>query len=155
MNMRLLSLLLIAISSLPALAALNQPVKVTGGRLQGTPGNDPSVTVFRGVPYAAPPAGNLRYGAYHSAELVYVFNNLDSVKRPWTATDRKLADIMSSYWVNFSRTGDPNGAGLPHWPGFGTTGERGLALGDEIKPASLPPTERLDALKRNGFNSMF
>lgn len=96
-----------------------------------------------------------RYGAYHSAEVVYVFNNLDSVKRPWTATDRKLADIMSSYWVNFSRTGDPNGAGLPHWPGFSTTGERGLALGDEIRPASLPPTERLDALKRNGFNSMF
>jgi para-nitrobenzyl esterase len=96
-----------------------------------------------------------RYGAYHSAELVYVFNNLDSVKRPWTETDRKLADTMSSYWVNFARTGDPNGAGLPHWPGFGTTAERGLEFGDEVTPASLPPAERLDALQKNGFNSMF
>ena len=56
------------------------------------------------------------YGAYHSAELVYVFNNLDSVKRPWTETDRKLADTMSSYWVNFAKSGDPNRAGLPQWP---------------------------------------
>ena len=96
-----------------------------------------------------------RYGAYHSAELVYVFNNLDSVKRPWAETDRKLADMMSSYWVNFATTGDPNGAGLPHWPAFGTTPDRGLELGTQVKPATLPPTERLDALKKNGFGSMF
>jgi para-nitrobenzyl esterase len=96
-----------------------------------------------------------RYGAYHSAELVYVFNNLDSVKRPWTATDRKLAGIMSSYWVNFARTGDPNGTGLPRWPAYGTTSARGMKLGTQVEPASLPPTERLDALKKNGFGSMF
>lgn len=96
-----------------------------------------------------------RYGAYHSAELVYVFDNLDSVKRPWTETDRKLARIMSSYWVNFARTGDPNGAGLPHWPTYGTTSARGIELGTQVKPGSLPPTARLDALKKNGFGSMF
>ena len=92
------------------------------------------------------------YGAYHSAELVYVFNNLDSVKRPWTETDRKLADTMSSYWVNFAKSGDPNHAGLPHWPAFGATPARGLELGAEVKPATMPPTERLDALKKEGFD---
>ncbi len=96
-----------------------------------------------------------RYGAYHSAELVYVFNNLDTVKRPWTETDRQLAKTMSSYWVNFARTGDPNAAGLPPWPAFGTTPERGIELGAQIKAATLPPTERMDALKKNGFGSMF
>jgi para-nitrobenzyl esterase len=96
-----------------------------------------------------------RYGAYHSAELVYVFNNLGSVKRPWTETDRKLAGIMSSYWVNFARTGDPKGTGLPHWPAYGTTSARGIELGTQVKPASLPPAERLNALKKNGFGSMF
>jgi para-nitrobenzyl esterase len=95
------------------------------------------------------------YGAYHSAELVYVFNNLDSVKRPWTETDRKLADTMSSYWVNFAKTGDPNNAGLPSWPAFGATPARGLELGVEVKPATMPATERLDTLMKDGFDSMF
>jgi para-nitrobenzyl esterase len=95
------------------------------------------------------------YGAYHSAELVYVFNNLDSVKRPWTEVDRKLADTMSSYWVNFAKSGDPNHPGLPYWPAFGATSARGLGLGAEVKPATAPPTERLDALKNEGFDSMF
>jgi para-nitrobenzyl esterase len=95
------------------------------------------------------------YGAYHSAELVYVFDNLDSVKRPWTATDRKLAETISSYWVNFARTGDPNAASLPHWPGFGTSADRGIGLGDQVRPVTLPSAERLDALRKNGFDSMF
>jgi para-nitrobenzyl esterase len=96
-----------------------------------------------------------RYGAFHSAELVYVFNNLDSVKRPWTETDRKQAETMSSYWVNFATTGDPNGKGLPHWPAFGSSPERGIELGDTVKPGTVPATEHLDALKKNGFVSMF
>jgi para-nitrobenzyl esterase len=94
------------------------------------------------------------YGAYHSSELVYVFNELSAVNRPWTETDRKLADIMSSYWVNFARTGDPNGAELPLWPAYGTTSSRGLVLGDTIKPETFPPTERLDQLERDGLGFM-
>ncbi len=53
--------LLFAGHSLPASGALNQPVKTASGMLQGTPGKDPSVTAFLGVPYAAPPIGNLRW----------------------------------------------------------------------------------------------
>src|ERR1700678_3589098 len=50
-----------AAHSVPASAVLNEPVKVDGGMLRRTPGKDPSVTAFRGVPYAAPPIGNLRW----------------------------------------------------------------------------------------------
>src|ERR1700733_14664671 len=49
--------------AIPASAALHKPVQTTNGTLQGVPGKDPSVTVFRGVPYAAPPIGSLRWRA--------------------------------------------------------------------------------------------
>ena len=51
----------------PHRAALHKPVQTTRGMLQGIPGKDASVTVFRGVPYAAPPIGNLRWRAPQAA----------------------------------------------------------------------------------------
>ncbi len=68
----------------------------------------------------APPASDPKapdLGAYHSAEIEYVFGALDSkAKVPWRASDRQLSEQMQKYWANFARSGDPNGAGLPQWP---------------------------------------
>ncbi|MCD8009601.1 MAG: carboxylesterase family protein [Lachnospiraceae bacterium] len=55
-------------------------------------------------------------GAFHSGEHAYVFQNMDRVPwRPYTDGDRELSQVMSGYWANFMKTGDPNGAGLPWW----------------------------------------
>jgi para-nitrobenzyl esterase len=67
-------------------------------------------------------------GAFHAGEILYVFDNLDAF--PWLIddADRALARLASSYWINFVRSGDPNGPGLPHWPSYRGAGSPVMAL---------------------------
>jgi para-nitrobenzyl esterase len=91
------------------------------------------------------PAGSVYagWGASHFAELWYVFDHLDHQPWRWTAADRALASAISSYWVNFARSGDPNGAGLPRWPRFETASARVLYLD---QPITVGPVANLDTL---------
>jgi carboxylesterase type B len=98
------------------LAAIQEPLPVEGGLITGTPGRGWNVREFRGIPFAAPPVGNLR------------FKDL-----PWTDLDRKLAIMLSTYWSNFGKTGDPNGAGLPPWSAYNPNDEQLLNIGDEFR----------------------
>ena len=72
-------------------------------------------------------------GAYHSAEIEYVFDNLDTRPYLWTDADRKLADMMSSYWVNFAKTGNPNGPRLPSWPATDAEHDVLVEFGDSVE----------------------
>ena len=62
---------------------------------------------------AAPGSDPIKVGAFHSAELAYVFGTQVSIDRPWSDRDRALSDQIEQYWTNFAKTGNPNGAGLP------------------------------------------
>ena len=60
---------------------------------------------------------------HHSAELPYVFGNLLPVAQnylggPYGEADRRISNEMQTYWTNFAKTGNPNGAGMPNWPKF-------------------------------------
>ena len=72
--------------------------------------------------------------AYHGAEIPYMFDTPDEWL-PGDETDRKLTDAMTSYWVTFVTSGNPNGSALPEWPQASITEINALELGDTIRPA--------------------
>jgi para-nitrobenzyl esterase len=88
-----------------------------------------------------------RYGAFHAAELEYVFNTLNATDRPWEDTDRQLASLIISYWVNFAATGNPNGPDLPAWPAYDPRTDHCMELGDTVASRAIPDKVRLNFLK--------
>lgn len=89
----------------------------------------------------------------HAVEIDYVFGTLaphwlSPPSGEPSARDRELAAQLGAYWVNFARTGDPNGEGLPHWPEYQPEAERFLVFGTEATAASGgPSTDRLHLLR--------
>jgi para-nitrobenzyl esterase len=92
-----------------------------------------------------PPNPNSKtLGAYHAAEIVYVFNNLNKANQLLTETDAKLAETMTAYWVNFATTGDPNGKGLPQWTPYNPKDEPYMDFGDTVQLRNHLLKDQLD-----------
>ena len=105
----------------------------TWARLQATTGKQP-VYYYHFTQQPPFPGGSVYagWGASHYAELWYVFDHLDQDPWAWTAGDRGLAEAMATYWTNFAKSGDPNGASVPQWPRFAGADGRVLYLGSPI-----------------------
>jgi para-nitrobenzyl esterase len=76
-------------------------------------------------------------GAFHSAEIQFVFGHPSMIGQPRFRGDEVgLNDRMSGYWVRFAATGDPNGASAPAWPAYDLEGDMHLALDIDTAAAS-------------------
>jgi para-nitrobenzyl esterase len=82
-----------------------------------------------------PGRAGARLGAFHAAELAYVFENFP-FRLFYVDADKELGEIISGYWVNFAKTGDPNGAGLPVWPAYDREKDDVLEFGDAVRVQS-------------------
>src|SRR5260370_3093147 len=103
----------------------------------------------------------IKWGAFHASELPYVFLTLPDSAFGTSASflgdfsvdadtyneqDSKLAKAMSGAWVQFAKTGKPNGAGLPRWPAFSKGNESYLEFGDQIVAKEKLRERELDFL---------
>lgn len=84
----------------------------------------------------------IKVGAFHSAELAYVFGTQASIDRPWSARDRELSQQMQQYWTNFAKSGNPNGEGVPAWPRCAASGPQVMELGDLTQPIAVLDPQR-------------
>jgi para-nitrobenzyl esterase len=80
--------------------------------------NDPGLAAFR---------------ASHVMEDQFLFHDyFFSPGYVPSAGEELLSARMADYWTNFAKTGDPNGPGLPLWPGYEEASDLTLTLDDEI-----------------------
>lgn len=78
---------------------------------------------------------------YHAGELPYAYGNLWRHSGLYDEEDYALSEIMQQYWVNFAKTGDPNGEGLPEWKMRSADQDQLLQLDTQIKMIDDPNTE--------------
>jgi hypothetical protein len=64
----------------------------------------------------------------------------------WTAEDRRIGKLMADYWVNFARTGNPNGPGLPHWPALNASAPRIMSFASKSRAIPAPREDAFQAI---------
>jgi len=84
---------------------------------------------FSHVPVDKP--GFPNYGAFHTSEVPFALHTLHLWNRPWRAVDLSVEKTMNNFWVNFIKTGNPNGEGLPVWTAYDKAEGKIMEIGDD------------------------
>lgn len=111
---------------------------------------DPAyIFLFSYVPSAM--KERMRFGPGHGTDISFAFDNLRAPNGATVAPeDKEVARIMNGYWVNFAKTGNPNGQGLPSWPAYSPKTNELLDVQPDGKAVGKPdPTKaRLDVIEK-------
>ena len=99
-----------------------------------------------------PPSPRQTAGAYHFAELPYIFESANPVF-PMHADDHEFARRMGAYWVQFARQGDPNcelspDQPNPEWSAFTVENQVQMEFGQQIALTTVSRAARYDLLDR-------
>lgn len=100
-------------------------------------------------------------GAVHGLEVPFIFGNVrehpeyqrpaEAAKQSPTNADLVFGDTLRAYWLNFAKTGDPNGPGLPEWPRYKPATDLVLVVDDEMVPQTGLYKETLDYLEERAL----
>jgi len=107
-------------------------------RYLGMPGQPPPAAP-EGARGMTPPTPR---GAAHSAEIQYAMGNLDlDTRYAWEPDDRKVSETMQGFFVNFVKTGNPNGPGVPSWPAY-DAGANYMRMRIDVSSRAEPEPDR-------------
>ncbi len=76
---------------------------------------------------------NKGLAANHGGEMPFAYGNLHRHAWLYTDEDNALSETMQNYWVNFVKTGDPNGKDLPEWVPFNESPDKVMLFGDTVE----------------------
>ncbi|MEC9375189.1 MAG: carboxylesterase family protein [Pseudomonadota bacterium] len=95
-------------------------------------------------------------GVAHTDDIAFVMQTLDKETDLETITDRdwEISKLISGYWVQFAKTGNPNRDGLPDWPVFSQTKPQTLEIGDEIRAHNDFLGDRMDYHIKRGLDAV-
>ncbi|MEM9667837.1 MAG: carboxylesterase family protein [Pseudomonadota bacterium] len=95
-----------------------------------------------------PPKKKQTLGAWHGSEIAFVFDShIKSLG--FTDADASLTDIMTTYWTNFAKTGDPNSGEVPNWPAYTAVEDTWIQLDHDIRTRTGVRKGKLDVLESN------
>ncbi len=114
----------------------------TWAKLQTRKGRNKAFVYYFDQPTPSSPDGSS-----HAAELGCVFRH----PKGWTGNPapenvQQLSDLMSTYWINFAKSGDPNGPGLPEWPAFTEKDIKVMFFDKNPSARQMPHLEKLKAM---------
>lgn len=96
--------------------------------------------------YVAAARRGAQPGAAHTDDIAFVLQTLDNESDLDVVTDkdREVSELMSAYWVQFAKTGNPNRTGLPEWPAYDVSEGLILEIGDTVQVQQKLLQERMD-----------
>jgi len=129
-----------------------EPARFTAGSFTAV-GEPAYIFLFSYVPAAMKQW--MKFGPGHGTDISFAFDNLGRggfgpPPPPPTPEDKEVARLMNAYWVNFAKSGDPNGNGLPKWPVYSPQKNEILDIQSDGKPVGKPDPRkaRLDVIEK-------
>ena len=116
--------------------------------LQSKTGKSPAYAAYLAQPSERSFSNSpLRRGVSHADDILYLNGEFLTQPDKYPA-EAAVAEIMQQYWINFAKTGNPNGKGLPYWPTFDDSKPTTMQFSNGASLIMRPNREQVDFVDR-------